>query len=114
MCGQSYVVGWGPGKENVTYEHIRFELSDGVALITLNRPDQLNAFSGTMGEELGKAYERCDVDDGVRAVVIDKDQAPRWSPAHLQDVGEAEVARYFETAPPGGDLLLPGDPPDQA
>ena len=54
----------------MTCKHIRFEFSDGVAVITLNRPDQLNAFSGTMGEELGKAYERCDVDDGVRAVVL--------------------------------------------
>ncbi len=54
----------------MTCEHIRFEFSDGVAVITLNRPDQLNAFTGTMGEELGKAYERCDVDDGVRAVVL--------------------------------------------
>ena len=51
-----------------------------------------------------------DVYEGVRAVVIDKDQAPAWSPARLDQVGVADVARYFETPPPGGDLVLPGDP----
>jgi enoyl-CoA hydratase/carnithine racemase len=54
----------------MSYEHIRFEVSEGVAVITLNRPDHLNAFSGTMGEELGKAYLICDGDDAVRAVVL--------------------------------------------
>jgi enoyl-CoA hydratase/carnithine racemase len=52
------------------YDDIRFELDEGVATITLHRPDQLNAFSGRMGEELGDAYRRCDVDDAVRAIVL--------------------------------------------
>jgi enoyl-CoA hydratase/carnithine racemase len=49
---------------------LRFEVRDGVALVTLNRPDARNAFSGRMGEELGRAYRRCDSDDAVRAVVL--------------------------------------------
>jgi enoyl-CoA hydratase/carnithine racemase len=52
------------------YEDIRFELEDGVATITLDRPEQMNTFSGKMGEELGHAYRRCDEDDAVRAVVL--------------------------------------------
>lgn len=34
--------------------------------------------------------------EGVRAAVIDKDQAPRWQPASLEDVSDEVVARYFE------------------
>ncbi len=52
------------------YTDIAFSAVDGVATITLNRPDQLNAFSGAMGEELGHAYRRCDEDDSIRAVVL--------------------------------------------
>jgi enoyl-CoA hydratase/carnithine racemase len=52
------------------YQDIRFEVDAGVAVITLHRPDQMNAFSGQMGTELGDAYRRCDEDDAVRAVVL--------------------------------------------
>ena len=33
--------------------------------------------------------------EGVRAAVIDKDNAPRWQPPDLAGVSEADVARYF-------------------
>lgn len=33
--------------------------------------------------------------EGVRAVVVDKDNAPRWQPARLEDVSDADVAGYF-------------------
>jgi len=49
---------------------LRFECDGGVALVTLNRPEAGNAFSGAMGEALGDAYRRCDADDAVRAVVL--------------------------------------------
>lgn len=52
------------------YRDIRFELRDGVALVTLHRPEHRNAFSGLMGVELGRAYTACDEDDDVRAVVL--------------------------------------------
>lgn len=35
--------------------------------------------------------------EGVRAVIVDKDNAPRWQPASLADVTDGEVARHFET-----------------
>ena len=43
---------------------------DGVALITLNRPDQMNACSGDLLDQLTAAYRRCDEDDSIRAVVV--------------------------------------------
>ncbi|MGI9591604.1 MAG: enoyl-CoA hydratase-related protein [Myxococcota bacterium] len=51
-------------------DDLRFELRDGVALLTLDRPEQLNSFTGAMGRSLGEAYRRCDEDDEVRAVVL--------------------------------------------
>jgi enoyl-CoA hydratase/carnithine racemase len=43
---------------------------DGVAVITLNRPERLNAMSGGMTQLLGEAYVACDGDDAVRVVVL--------------------------------------------
>jgi enoyl-CoA hydratase/carnithine racemase len=52
------------------YEDIRFEVEDGVATLTLDRPEQMNTFTGRMGEDLSRAYAECDVDDAIRAVVV--------------------------------------------
>lgn len=49
---------------------LRFEVTDGVAVITLDRPEVRNAFSGEMGRALDDAYRRADRDDGIRAVVL--------------------------------------------
>ena len=50
---------------------VRLEVGeDGVAVITLDGPDTLNAFSGGVARDLSAAYRRCDEDDGVRAVVL--------------------------------------------
>ena len=46
------------------------EVSHGVAVLTLNRPERLNAYTGEMGRLLGEAYQACDNDDDVRAVVL--------------------------------------------
>jgi enoyl-CoA hydratase/carnithine racemase len=49
---------------------IRYEVDDGVATITLNRPEKLNAFNRDMGRELIAAFDRIDSDDAVRAVIV--------------------------------------------
>ena len=49
---------------------VLFDLSDGVAVITLNRPEVRNAFNAEMGELLSHHYERCDADRDVRVVVV--------------------------------------------
>lgn len=52
-------------------ESVLFEVdADGVALLTLNRPDKLNACSGDMLGRLASLYRRCDEDDSIRAVVV--------------------------------------------
>lgn len=45
-------------------------IADGVALLTLNRPERRNAYTAEMGASLNHAYRRCDDDDTVRAIVL--------------------------------------------
>ena len=52
------------------FEHIRYEVADGVLTITLNRPDRLNAFTPTMAREVIAAFDASDADDDVRAVIV--------------------------------------------
>jgi enoyl-CoA hydratase/carnithine racemase len=54
----------------MTYETLDYALDDGVVTITLNRPDQLNAFTVAMANELIAAFGRASDDDDVRAVVV--------------------------------------------
>jgi len=42
----------------VAYECIRFEIGDGIARLTLNRPDRLNSFTAAMHEEVADALDR--------------------------------------------------------
>jgi enoyl-CoA hydratase/carnithine racemase len=52
------------------YQTILVSLADGVALVTLNRPEQLNAFTPRMGRELGHAFTWLEGTDEVRAIVV--------------------------------------------
>jgi len=52
------------------YTQIRYEVADRIATITLNRPDQLNAFTGVMMREMIDAFDRVDADDDVRVVIV--------------------------------------------
>jgi enoyl-CoA hydratase len=40
-------------------------------------------------------YEGHDFFEGVRAAVIDKDRSPKWQPAHIRDLSEADINTYF-------------------
>lgn len=51
-------------------ETLTWEVEDGVLTLTLNRPDQLNAFNLTMASELEQAFLRVRTDNAVRAVVV--------------------------------------------
>ena len=53
-----------------SYTQILLDVADGVATITLNRPEQLNAFTNTMMRELIDAFDVCDANDEVRAVIV--------------------------------------------
>jgi enoyl-CoA hydratase/carnithine racemase len=54
----------------VTYTQIAYDVDDRVATITLDRPEQLNAFTSRMMHELIAAFDEADADDEVRAIVV--------------------------------------------
>ena len=49
---------------------LRYDAADGIATITLDRPDKLNAFTTRMRDELIAAFDATDADDAVRAVIV--------------------------------------------
>ena len=53
-----------------TYTQIRYDVSDGIATVTLHRPDKMNAFTAVMMNELLAVFDEIDTDDAVRAVIV--------------------------------------------
>jgi enoyl-CoA hydratase/carnithine racemase len=52
------------------YSQIKYERQGSAAIVTLNRPDKMNAFTRTMMDEIIAAIDETDADDAVRAVVF--------------------------------------------
>jgi len=52
------------------FQDISLDVSDGIATITLNRADKMNAFTGRMMHELISAFDLTDVNDDVKAVIV--------------------------------------------
>ncbi|MFK0200204.1 enoyl-CoA hydratase/isomerase family protein [Streptomyces lavendulae] len=77
-----------------------------VTLAALRRARRLGPLERVLEQEYRvscAALSSPDLVEGIRAQVIDKDRAPHWSPAALEDVTPADVDRYF--APLGADGL---------
>ena len=54
----------------MSYEHILVEVEDGVGIVTLNRPEKLNAMNRRLVGELHDAVQKFDADDGVGCIVL--------------------------------------------
>src|ERR1700754_204044 len=54
----------------MSYETIKYEDSEQILTIKLNRPGKLNAFNATMQKEMIDAFDRADKDDNVRAIIV--------------------------------------------
>jgi enoyl-CoA hydratase/carnithine racemase len=53
-----------------TFETLLYAVEDGIATITLNRPEKLNAFNTQMMKDMIAAFDATDADDAVRAVIV--------------------------------------------
>jgi 2-(1,2-epoxy-1,2-dihydrophenyl)acetyl-CoA isomerase len=78
----------------MAYESILFDVADGAARLTLNRPDRLNSFTLAMHNEVAGAISRIESDPGVRVLLVTG--AGRGFCAG-QDLSDPAIA-------PGGDL----------
>jgi enoyl-CoA hydratase/carnithine racemase len=54
----------------MTYEHILIDAEGGVGMVTLNRPDKLNAMNHQLSRELHNAVKRMDTDEAIGCIVI--------------------------------------------
>jgi enoyl-CoA hydratase/carnithine racemase len=54
----------------VEYQEISYGVEDAIATVTLNRPAARNGYTTRMADELADAFDRADLDDGVRVVVF--------------------------------------------
>jgi enoyl-CoA hydratase/carnithine racemase len=82
----------------------RYELTDGIAQVTLCRPDRLNAFTLTMRKELVRILEAADGDDRVRVVVVTGSGRAFCAGADLSSGG-----RSFDRREQEGREVRPGD-----
>jgi enoyl-CoA hydratase len=54
----------------MTYATLLFDVTDGLARVTVNRPDKLNALNGDVIRELGEAVTRIESDAAIRGVIL--------------------------------------------
>ena len=55
---------------HLDYGQIAYEVEDRVLTITMDRPEQLNAFTDQMKREMIDAFDRSDADDNIRVVIV--------------------------------------------
>jgi len=54
----------------MNFEHILYDVDDRISTITLNRPENLNAWTPTMMSDMLRALDAADADDDVRVVML--------------------------------------------
>jgi enoyl-CoA hydratase len=97
----------------MAYETIIVEIADGVALITLNRPDALNALNSQLLRELARAVEKADASDKVRCIVLTGSDKAFAAGADIKEMADktfvemyrenffgAETDRFIKTRKP--------------
>lgn len=88
----------------MTYNSIRYAVADGVATITLHRPDKLNAFNVEMMNEVIDAFDKVDADDAVRAVIVTGEGRAFCAGADISDGPSAFIAAEDTPVRPDGSL----------
>jgi enoyl-CoA hydratase len=86
----------------MAYETLIVEIEDYVALVRLNRPDQMNALNATLLSELADALAAADRNDKVRCIVLTGSDKAFAAGADVKDMAEMSFVDVF-----GGDVYGP-------
>ncbi|OGO30538.1 MAG: hypothetical protein A2Z29_11200 [Chloroflexi bacterium RBG_16_56_11] len=93
----------------MTYRTILYEKADGIAKVTLNRPDKLNALNSTVYNELYDAFTSIENDPEVRVVVItgagERAFAAGSDVAEMEKMGPIEAQQFMATIRKTSDYL---------
>jgi enoyl-CoA hydratase len=93
----------------MAYSTLLYEKSNGIAKITLNRPDKLNALNSTVYKELYDAFESAENDAEVRVIVLtgsgDRAFAAGSDVAEMQNMGPQEIQKFMSTIRKTSDFI---------
>jgi len=93
----------------VTYKTLLYEKADGIARVTLNRPEALNALNSTVYTELYDVFEAIENDAEVRVVVItgsgDKAFAAGSDVVEMQNMNTLEIQQFVATIRKASDRI---------
>jgi enoyl-CoA hydratase len=93
----------------VTYSTLLYEKANGIAKITLNRPDKLNALNSTVYKELYDAFESAENDAEVRVIILtgsgDRAFAAGSDVAEMQNMGPQEIQKFMGTIRKTSDFI---------
>jgi len=94
----------------MTYECLIHEVKDGIATLTLNRPERLNALGGTLRDDLHDAITRSAADPDVRVLIITGAGKGFCAGGDVKAMNEAKEGRrerpFMEKIAPGRDRTL--------
>jgi enoyl-CoA hydratase len=86
----------------VKFDHLIVETEESVGIITLNRPEVLNALSSAVLSEIVTALEGFEREDGIGAIVITGGDRVFAAGADIRELQDAHFAALFRTDSPGG------------
>ena len=90
----------------MTYSTLLLDLRDGLAIVTVNRPDKLNALNDTVISELGELAGQIASDDGIRAVILTGAGSKAFvAGADIGELAECDSARAFALSHKGSQVF---------
>ena len=93
----------------MTYKTLLYEKADGIAKVSLNRPEALNALNSTVYTELYDVFEEIENDDEVRAVILrgsgEKAFAAGSDVAEMVNMNTLEIQKFMATIRKASDRI---------